>query len=80
MKVKKFYTNVPILIIDEWLLFRINEEECQLLLQIIDRRSSRKSTFVISQFDSHEWLEQMPIQVVAEAIADRLTAQAHHHN
>lgn len=77
MKIKKFYTNVPLLIIDEWLLFRIDEEECQLLLQIIDRRSSRKSTVVISQFDSHEWLEQMPIQVAAEAITDRLTAQAY---
>lgn len=77
MKVKKFYTNVPLLIIDEWLLFRIDEEECQLLLQIIDRRSSRKSTVVISQFDSHEWLEPMPIQVAAEAITDRLTAQAY---
>ena len=77
MKVKKHYTNVPLLIIDEWLLFRIDEEECQILLQMIDRRSARKSTIVISQFDSHEWLDQMPIQVAAEAITDRLTAQAY---
>ncbi|NLB50482.1 MAG: ATP-binding protein [Clostridiaceae bacterium] len=77
MKFRKLYTNVPLLIIDEWLLFRINEEECQILLQIIDRRSARKSTIVISQFDSHEWLDQMPIQVAAEAITDRLTAQAY---
>lgn len=77
MKLKKSYTNVPLLIIDEWLLFRIDEWECQILLQMIDRRSSRKSTIVISQFDSHEWLDQMPIQVAAEAITDRLTAQSY---
>lgn len=75
-KLRKYYVNVPLLVIDEWLLFKIDEKDCQNLLQIIDRRAARRSTIVISQFDSDEWISQMPIQVAAEAITDRLTSQA----
>lgn len=76
-KTKKYYANVKLLIIDEWLLFKIGEEDCQNLLQIVDRRNSRCSTIVISQFSPDEWISQMPIQVAAEAITDRLTAKAY---
>ncbi|MGI6462177.1 MAG: IS21-like element helper ATPase IstB [Candidatus Scatomorpha sp.] len=76
-KLKQYYTKVRLLIIDEWLLFKISEEDCQTLLQIIDRRSSKNSTIVISQFSPDEWISQIPIQVAAEAITDRLTAQAY---
>ena len=75
-KARKYYSNVKLLVIDEWLLFKIDEEDCQNLLQIIDRRASRHSTIVISQFNPDEWIGQMPIQVAAEAITDRLTSQA----
>lgn len=75
-KLRKYFANIPLLIIDEWLLFKIDETDCQNLLQIIDRRSARRSTIVISQFSSDEWISQMPIQVAAEAITDRLTSQA----
>lgn len=76
-KAKKYYSNIKLLIIDEWLLFKIDEEDCQNLLQIIDRRASRQSTIIISQFSPDEWIGQMPIQVAAEAITDRLTSQAY---
>ena len=76
-KIRKHYTEVPLLILDEWLMFKIDEEECKDLLQIIDRRSTRRSTIVISQYSPDEWIGQMPIQVAAEAITDRVTAQAY---
>jgi DNA replication protein DnaC len=76
-KIRKHFTEVPLLILDEWLMFKIDEEECKDLLQIIDRRSTRRSTIVISQYSPDEWIGQMPIQVAAEAITDRLTAQAY---
>ena len=44
---------------------------------LIDRRHSKNSTMVISQFNPDEWIEQMPIQVAAEAITDRLTSKAY---
>ncbi len=77
VKLRKYYTDVQLLIIDEWLLFKIDEIDCQNLLQIIDRRVARRPTIVISQFSPDEWIGQMPIQVAAEAITDRLTAQAY---
>lgn len=76
-KVKRNYTKVSLLIIDEWLLFKITEEDSQNLLQIIDRRLRNNSTMVISQFRPDEWISQIPIQVAAEAITDRLTSQSH---
>jgi len=45
-------------------------------LRDLDRRTARHSTIVLSQFRSDEWISQMPIQVAAEAITDRLIAQA----
>ncbi len=77
MKVRKQYTKAPLLIIDEWLLFKIDERDCKHLLGLIDRRHSKNSTMVISQFNPDEWIKQMPIQVAAEAITDRLTSQAY---
>lgn len=77
MKIRKQFSTVPLLIIDEWLLFRIDERDCEHLLSLIDRRHSKNSTMVISQFNPDEWIEQMPIQVAAEAITDRLTSKAY---
>lgn len=76
-KLRKYYTNIPLLVIDEWLLFKIDEVDCKNLLQLVDRRASRRSTIVISQFSPDEWISQMPIQVAAESITDRLTSQAY---
>ena len=77
IKIRKQFSTVPLLIIDEWLLFRIDERDCEHLLSLIDRRHSKNSTMVISQFNPDEWIEQMPIQVAAEAITDRLTSKAY---
>ena len=63
--------------IDEWLLFPITEEDAQLLLWIIDRRHNNQATIIASQYEPAEWLEQIPIPVAAEAITDRLSAQAY---
>ena len=68
---------MSLLIIDEWLLFPITEEDTQLLLWIIDRRSNNRSTIIASQFEPAEWLDQIPIPVAAEAITDRLSAKAY---
>ncbi len=76
-KVRKHFAEIQLLILDEWLMFKIDETECKDLLHIIDRRVSSRSTMIISQYSPDEWIEQMPIQVAAEAITDRLTAGAY---
>lgn len=77
IKLKKQLVQIPLLIIDEWLLFKIDENSTEHLLNIIDRRYRKTSTIVISQFRPDEWLDHIPNQVAAEAIADRLTSNAH---
>ena len=67
---RKLYFNVDLLLLDEWLLFKIDETDCQNLLKIIDRRGGRKSTIVMSQFNLKEWITQIPNQLAAESITD----------
>lgn len=76
-RLRQQLVRVSLLIIDEWLLFPITEEDTQLLLWIIDRRSNNRSTIIASQFEPAEWLDQIPIPVAAEAITDRLSAKAY---
>lgn len=76
-RLRKQYVKYDLLVIDEWLLFPITEEDSQLLLSLIDRRHNRQATIVASQYEPAEWLDQIPIPVAAEAITDRLSSQAY---
>ena len=76
-RLRKQFVKYSLLIIDEWLLFPITGEDAQLLLWIIDRRNNNQATIIASQYEPAEWLDQIPIPVAAEAITDRLSAQAY---
>lgn len=76
IKRRKIYERCTLLIIDEWLTFPIQEDETEILLSLIDRRTNHCATIVASQYAPAEWLEQIPNAVAAEAITDRLTAGA----
>ena len=76
-RLRKQFVKYSLLIIDEWLLFPINDEDTQLLLWIIDRRHNNQATIIASQYEPAEWLDQIPIPVATEAITDRLSAQAY---
>ncbi len=76
-RLRKQLVKVNLLIIDEWLMFPISDEETQLLLWLIDRRHNKQATIIASQYEPAEWLDQIPIPVAAEAITDRLSAQSY---
>ncbi len=76
-RLRKQFAKYDLLIIDEWLLFPITEEDAQHLLSLIDRRTNRQATIIASQFEPAEWLDQIPIPVAAEAITDRLSTKAY---
>ena len=76
-RLRKQFVKYDLLIIDEWLLFPISEGDAQILLSLIDRRHNYKATIIASQYEPAEWLDQIPIPVAAEAITDRLSAQAY---
>jgi DNA replication protein DnaC len=71
-KVIKQYTQVKLLILDEWLLFPLKETESRDLLEIIEARHSQGSTIFCSQFDVDGWYTKIGEPVLAEAVCDRI--------
>jgi DNA replication protein DnaC len=69
--------NVPVLIIDEWLITKTKDEHLLILLNIFEKRYERKSTILCSHFDYGEWVERLGSTSLAESIVDRLTAHAY---
>lgn len=76
-KVRKQYIKYRLLIIDEWLMFPIDEAATQMLMQLIDQRCHNNATMIVSQLEPAEWLDNIPIAIAAEAITDRLATRAH---
>jgi len=71
-KVLKHYTQVKLLILDEWLLFPLKETEARDLLEIIEARHNLGSTVFCSQFDVDEWYTKIEEPILAEAVCDRI--------
>nr|WP_198514937.1 ATP-binding protein [Hallerella succinigenes] len=48
-----------LLIIDEWLLFKLRENEARLLLEVIHKRRKKSSTIFCSQYEEKDWYNQI---------------------
>ncbi|SFM18554.1 IS21-like element helper ATPase IstB [Salibacterium qingdaonense] len=73
VKLMKKLLKVDLLILDEWLLHALTNEEAALLLEIINaRRQAKQSTIFCSQFDIDGWYEKLGDGTLAEAILDRI--------
>lgn len=70
------YTKADLLIIDEWLLYSINEQEREIILEIIERRYRTRSTIICSQYAVGGWSEKLGGGIVSESIMDRLTSKS----
>lgn len=77
-KVKDRYAKKDLLVIDEWLLRPIAEEEAYDLLEIIDACSKKGAIIFCSQYDTDSWYYRIDYKrekdeesTVAEAILDR---------
>lgn len=72
--VLKKYTNPLLLILDEWLLLRLTEDEARNLFELIHKRRKRSSTIFCSQFRENEWYQQIcgGTNTLADAIMDRI--------
>jgi DNA replication protein DnaC len=71
-KVMKIYKNVPLLILDEWLLVSLKESEARDLLEIVEARHERGSTIFCSQFAPAGWHTKIGESTLADAILDRI--------
>lgn len=70
----KKYTNPTLLILDEWLLMRIKEDDSSNLLELIHKRRKHSSTIFCSQYRDDEWYEKLggKDNPLTDAIMDRI--------
>ena len=67
----------PLLIIDDFGLQPLNHDMRLTLLQILEDRFAKGATVVTSQLPVNKWHEYIKEATLADAICDRLTANAH---
>ena len=69
------YTKPVLLIIDEWLLIKLNDQEVRNLFEVISKRRKHSSTIFCSQYRESEWYHQIcgGESTLADAIMDRIS-------
>lgn len=76
---KKFlskYEKYQLLIIDEWLMEDLSNEEEHFIFELIERRYGSSSTIFCTQYKQVEWIELLGGNVHSEAITDRIIHNA----
>lgn len=70
----KKYTDPALLIIDEWLLYPLNDADCANLLELIHKRRKHASNIFCSQYRLEVWYAKLSTtnQTLTEAIMDRI--------
>jgi DNA replication protein DnaC len=71
-KVLKQYTQAKLLILDEWLLFPLQETEARDLLEVINARHDQGSIIFCSQLDFAGWYNKIGEPTLADAVCDRI--------
>jgi DNA replication protein DnaC len=71
-KVLAQYKKVKLLILDEWLLFKLKETEARDLLEIAEARYKQAPTIFCSQFDVGGWHQKIGESTLADAVCDRI--------
>lgn len=66
------YRKAKLLIIDDWLMFRANDDEAHMIYDLIEARQGAGSIIVCSQFDSPGWHDLIENAIAADSICDRL--------
>ncbi len=68
---------VELLIIDDWFLTAPSRQQIQQLDTLIDRRHKTESTIYCTQLPPGQWHDRMEEKILADAIIDRITTNAH---
>lgn len=74
---RKRFMRKQLLIIDEFLLYPINEGESQFLMRLLDHRRDHFSTIIVSQYSPDEWIGKVDNGLAGEALADRIASGAY---
>ena len=68
----KQYKKASLLILDEWLLTPLSQNEARDLLEIIEARHTQSATIFSSQFAPEGWHSKIGEETLADAILDRI--------
>jgi DNA replication protein DnaC len=71
-KAMKAYKRADLLIIDEWLLYPVKDNDSRELLETAEARYKKASTVFCSQYDIAGWHEKIGDPTLADAICDRI--------
>jgi len=77
LRLLKMVGQVELLILDDWGLTPLTEEQRRDLLEILEDRHARKSTIITSQLPVDHWYEWIGEATLADAIMDRLVHNAY---
>ena len=77
LRLLKIISQVEVLILDDWGLTPLTDEQRRDLLELLEDRHGRKSTIVTSQLPIDSWHEWLGDETLADAIMDRLIHNAY---
>lgn len=76
-KYRKRIGNYNILIIDEWLNYKLPEKDAKMLYELFEQRSGVNPTIFVGQFPVDEWHDRMGGGTQADSIMDRIVHNAY---
>ena len=76
-KFVKACSKTDLLIIDDWGLKRLDQQQSLDLLELLEDRYNLKSTIVAAQIPANKWHETIADPTLADAILDRLIHNSH---
>jgi len=77
LKLLSSFAKTDLLVLDDYGLLELTQEQRHDLLEILEDRHGLKSTLVTSQLPVEHWHEQIGDPTLADAILDRLVHSAH---
>jgi len=77
LKLLSAYAKTDLIVLDDYGLTQLNQEQRHDLLEIFEDRHGLKSTLITSQLPMEKWHEQIGDPTLADAILDRVVHTAH---
>ncbi len=76
-KYRKRIGNYQILILDEWLNYKLSEKDTKNLYELFEQRSGNHSTVFVGQYPVDEWHGRLGGGTQADSIMDRIIHNAY---
>lgn len=72
IRYRKKLGNYKVLIIDEWLNYKLNEKESKFIYELIEYRCGNNPTIFVGQYKISDWHERLGGGTQADSIMDRI--------